>query len=337
LSGIRPMGLRDFWEWLLGWLILKEETRKARSALTEEIERLVEEVSPAIRNVRGYRQQLLAPVEKSKKYIEVLVAAIPGPIPLSAAAWGQGSPAELLFIDADKIRELFRKSVELESFFRQETTPQAVALLTATRSEKTIYAGELQGQIIRRDVPQTAVDFTDHRIVAPAATEVQDRRTVVDGALRLMGLRVLEHLTNLKSQKEDLAEERRLMGVKLKILQAHTQSLEGLLESHRESELKATKVRELLQEIDQELEVVTTVLGAPEAALTHLATFLSSPEYVLTCQPLTLRLNWMGVRVEEDAEDPGREISLAELEMPGRLKRVAVLVTVNREEVVRLT
>ena len=93
----------------------------------------------------------------------------------------------------------------------------------------------------------------------------------------------------------------------------------------------------MLQEIDQELEVVTTVLGAPEEALTHLATFLTNPEYVLTYQPLTLRLNWMGVRVEEDAEDPGRKISLAELEMPGRLKRVAVLVTVKREEVLRLT
>ena len=62
-----------------------------------------------------------------------------------------------------------------------------MALLTATRSEKTIFAGEIQGQILRRDVPQTAVDFTDHRIVAPAATEVQDRRTLVEGALRLLG------------------------------------------------------------------------------------------------------------------------------------------------------
>jgi len=68
--------------------------------------------------------------------------------------------------------------------------------------------------------------------------------------------------------------------------------------------------------------------------LYHLTTFLDNPEYVLTYQPLSLRLNWMGVRVEEHAEDPGKEISLVELEMPGRLKRVAVLVTVQREEVV---
>jgi hypothetical protein len=120
----------------------------------------------------------------------------------------------------------------------------------------------------------------------------------------------------------------------LKILQSHSDSLEGLFESHRESELKATQVRELLKEIDQELDVVTAVLGTSEDALYHLTTFLDNPEYVLTYQPLSLRLNWMGVRVEEHAEDPGKEISLVELEMPGRLKRVAVLVTVQREEVV---
>ena len=112
------MGLRDFWEWLLGWLILNEETRKARAALTEEIERLVEEVSPAIRNVRGYRQQLRAPVEKAKEYIE----ATGGRHTRSAARcrridWGRGSPVELLFIDADQIRELFRNSAELKVIF----------------------------------------------------------------------------------------------------------------------------------------------------------------------------------------------------------------------------
>lgn len=328
------MGPLSLGKWVSNRLQLGREARGAEKKLRETIESLVDEVSPAIRNVRGYRKQLRSPVEKFEKHLEGLAAAIPGPLPLSTTGWGQGSPAELLFIDAGRVGELFRTSAVLKSFFEGDAASQAVALLTATRSEKTIFAGEIQGQIIKRDVPQTAVDFIDHRIVAPAATETRDRRALVDAGMRLLGLRVLEHLTNLKSQKEDLAEERRLMAVKLKILQAHAQSLEGLLESHRESELKAAKVRELLQEIDQELDVVTKVMGPPEAALTHLTTFLNSPEFLLTYKPLTLRLNWMGVRVEEGAEDPGKEISLVEMEMPGRLKRVAVLVTIRREEVV---
>jgi hypothetical protein len=327
-------GMKDFWDWLLGFLHLDRKTREARGALDEEIERLVQKVSPAIRNIRGYRKQLRLPVAKAKTYIEGLVAAIPGPLPLSAADWGRDSPAEPLFIDAGQVRELLRNSGALQSFFHEGSTPQAVALLTATRQEKTIFTSELQGEIIRRDVPQLAVDFTDHRVVAPAATEPLNRLALREGALDLLGLRALEHLTSLKSQKEDLSEERRLLEVKLKILQARNRSLEGLLESDRESADKAVRIRELLAEIAHELGTVTAVLGPPEDALKHLLVFLNFPEYVLTFQLLTLRLNWMGVKVGKDAADPGREIRLAELEIKDRLKRVAVLVTIDRDEVV---
>ena len=75
------MSLKTLWNSFLSSLGLDQETRKAGAELTEAIEGLVQEVSPAIRNVRGYRKQLRVPVEKAQKYIEELVAAIPGPLP----------------------------------------------------------------------------------------------------------------------------------------------------------------------------------------------------------------------------------------------------------------
>jgi hypothetical protein len=327
------MSLRDSWDWMLSLLHLDRETRKARAALTLEIERLVQEVTPTIRNVRGYRKQLRVPVEEARTYVEGLIAAIPGPLPLSTVGWGRDSPAEPLFIDVDQVRGLFRDSAALQSFFQQDSTPQAVALLTATRHEKTIYTSEFQGEILQRDVPHIAVDFTDHRIVSPAATETLNRLALREAGLRLLGLRALEDLTNLKSQKEELTEEKRMMGMKLKVLQAHNRSLEGMLESDRESEGKAAQVRKLLAEIGQELDKVMAVLGTPEDALRHLLTFLNHPEDVLTFQILTLRLNWMGVKVDGETTDPVKEICLAELEIKARMKRVAGLITVNREEI----
>jgi hypothetical protein len=78
---------------------------------------------------------------------------------------------------------------------------------------------------------------------------------------------------------------------------------------------------------------VTAALGSPEDSLNHLLSFLNNPEFVLTIQPLSLRLNWMGVKVAKDSEDPGVEISLAEMELKNRLKRVALLVSVDRKEI----
>ena len=149
------MGLRDLGEWVLGRLLPDQETRKAEAALTEAIERLVQEVSPAIRNVRGYRKRLRTPVEYAQKYIEGLVAAIPGPLPLSAEQGGRDSLAALLFVGADQLRGLLNNNAALGSFFRNQATEQAVALLTATYREKTIFTCVLQGEIIRRDCPAT--------------------------------------------------------------------------------------------------------------------------------------------------------------------------------------
>jgi hypothetical protein len=327
------MGLRDFGEWWRSWLIPDEETRQARAALDKEIERLVLEVAPAIRNVRGYRKRLRDPVRQAEKYTTELVETIPGPLPLSVEPGGPASLVKLLFASPGQLGRLFSASGDLASFFHRETANQVVALLTATCTEKTIFASVRQGEIIRRDVPQTAVDFTDHRIVAPAATEAECRRALREGALRLLGLRALEHLTNLKSQKEDLAEEKHLMGIKLKILQDHNRSLEGMLETDRDSVAKAVRVRKMLADVDLELQTVTAALGSPEDALNHLLSFLNNPEFVLTIRPLSLRLNWMGVKAAEDSEDPGAEISLAEMELKNRLKRVALLVSVDRKEI----
>ena len=133
------MGLEDLWERFLDRLLPDQETRKAEAALMEEIERLVQEVSPAIRNIRGYRKRLRAPVEGARHYIEGLVAAIPGPRPLSADREGPDSLTALLFVGADQVRGLLQDNAELASFFRNQATEQAVALLTATYNEKTIF------------------------------------------------------------------------------------------------------------------------------------------------------------------------------------------------------
>ena len=333
LPSLSDMILSRFYDWLLELIGLDRKTR----AFNAEIDALVQEVSPSIFNVRGYRKLLRFPMEQAKKHIDGLSETIPGPLPLSAADWGRGSPAELLFIDADQVRALLRASTDLKTFFQNDPAPRAFALLIATCNEKTIFGSAVEGAILRRDVLQEAVDFKDHRIVVPASTQELNCRKIKEGALRLLALRAMEPLANLKSQAEDLSEEKRITEVKLKILQVQARSLEGLLESDRESEVKADQIRKILSEINSELDTVKTELGGPREALKHLEDSLKNPEEILRYQRLTLRLNWMGVKVSGEAKDSGKEITLIEVEINDRLKRVAVLITVDREEVLNLS
>ena len=111
------MGLKDLWSAVKGSLFPDEGTRKTEAALVESIERLVQEVSPAIRNVRGYRKRLRTPVEGARQYIEGLVAAIPGPRPLSADREAPDSLTAMLFVGADQVRGLLHDNAELVHFF----------------------------------------------------------------------------------------------------------------------------------------------------------------------------------------------------------------------------
>jgi hypothetical protein len=45
-----------------------------------------------------------------------------------------------------------------------------------------------------------------------------------------------------------------------------------------------------------------------------------------------MRLNWMGVKQIEESAENAPEVTLAELEIPGKVKRVAALVAVSAEE-----
>ena len=65
----------------------------------------------------------------------------------------------------------------------------------------------------------------------------------------------------------------------------------------------------------------------PQDFLRELENVLTSPGNFLTGETIGMRLNWMGVKLdEESAED---EITLSELEIPGRLKRVALLAQIS--------
>jgi hypothetical protein len=59
---------------------------------------------------------------------------------------------------------------------------------------------------------------------------------------------------------------------------------------------------------------------------------LLGPDNFLTGKTIGMRLNWMGVKLSKESTETGREIKLSELEIPGRVKRVAVLASVSAAE-----
>lgn len=314
------------------------EHRNARTAarareayLSEVIERAVQESDPAIRSLAGYRKQLRQPVEHALAYIEGLVAAVPGPVELVPENWDRSPLARALFVGPQEAAALLQGSGELRAFFsRQPQTPAAIAILTATRREHTVFGTALEGEIVRRDVPQVAVEFVDLMVVAPAFTESEARRELKFRTLQLLASWALKDMLALKSLREELAEQRRILEIKLKIQQTRTDRLECTLGADCKTDERPDPGGGILADIDRRLMELPPDKLSAEAHLEHLVEALNHPEKIMTARAFSLNLNWMGVRQDPAPHEPSSAIALAEVEIRGRLKRVAVLVQVQR-------
>lgn len=320
------MGIRDRWN---QYRDLKNSQRQREAALLESIERLVTESDPSLRTVTGYRQELRKPLEAALAYMGNLVSAIPGPFDLSGQLWDQDPLVHALFATPGEVQTLLRSCGELASFFRESGQKRAVALLTARKVERTVFGTALEGDILRRDVPRRVVEFYEHRVVAPLATAQENRRELVHRGLNVLAMNAIEEVTRDQAIREELTAERRSLEFKIKILRTRERGLESLLAGGSRPDADDEKAQQLLAEIDQQLMALEPGAGTPGDVVRKLAGILIAPDTALTATTLEIRLDPMGVKQDEDTAEGAQTIVIAELEIPGRIKRVATLATVS--------
>ena len=309
----------------------KTAERRREAELIEVIERVVQESDPLIRSLGNYRKQLRKPVENALKYIDDLVAAVTGPVDLGPDRWDRDPLLRALFVSPDDAGSLVQDSTELRKFFdRHHQAREAAAILTATRTERVIFGTVLEGQIARRDVPQVAVEFVDQRVVAPAATESEAREEIKVRTLQLLAAASLKQMLELRSLREELTEQRHILEVKLKIQQTRPDRLECTLGKSCTDGEAPDPGRQALAEIDRRLMALDPASLSAQAHLDHLAEALNHPEKVMAVRVFSLNLNWMGVKSDPGSAPQAAPVTLAELEIKDRLKRIAVLVRVSR-------
>ena len=322
------MGILDGWNRYRD----RRQTQRRRAAdLAELIDRMVQDSDPSIRKVARYRQKLQKPVENALGHIEGLISSIPGPFRLSAASWDRDPLVHALFVNPDEVRSLLQGCAELTSFFRSSEAKTAVALLTARKKERTIFGTAQEGDIVRRDVPQTAVEFYDHRIVAPVATEPENRRELIRRGLNLLATHTLEEILRVHSIREELEAERHMLAVKIKIQHTRDRGVDRLLGGGQNA-ADEEQAQQLLKEIDRQLTELDPGSGSPQDYLGKLEKVLFEPGRVLRGEAVGMRLDWMGVKLNEAPPEQSFAVTLAELEIPGRMKRVAVLASISAAE-----
>lgn len=298
----------------------------ADDPVVQATDRVVQIADPVIRQAKRYRQVLSDPVAGSMRYFQSLLETIPGPVVLDPKRYYDDPTVKALFASPDELDEVLRLNPEINKLRKQGLRGDMVAMMTMLQQERTIFGHKQEGELLVRDVRQQAVSFTDHRIVAPSADLDTAKDGIVNRGLEVLATVAMERITTLRANKAELQGKKEYLQGMVKIFggRSHRQELFAAPTAHNREELR--KVEQMLAEVERELEEVRQRIALPEQSLAHLEEIMRQPETMLIARRQSLRLNWMGVRVDDEPGSEGNEITLAEFSMED-VRRSAVLVT----------
>lgn len=279
--------------------------------------RIAELADPFIQTAPHFRQALAAPVHHALGYCEGLVASLPGPVDVSRRAFGGDPLVHALFATADDIDRMLGSSQAVRDYLSDISCYESdhfYALLAARRREKRQLGLAREGDVIRTEVPQTVLYFSDHTLVEPhyalERTLASLRATAFDGLLKSFHA----HLDCLRREKDGLAADTQAERAHLTVLRGRTGDIENTVATRRLAELDAH-----LREVAESL--------MPEHMLEALAGFLKKPEMALRLEPVSVHVDRLGVMTES-----AERLDFPELIARDQRRHLVLLARIDREE-----
>ena len=196
--------------------------------------------------------------------------------------------------------------------------------------EKTVIGMELAGDMLRKDVLQVAVSFSDHRIYSPAPGETETREglksclfhgLVTNALERIMKLRLDSH--HLQSRHQMLHARLRHYRQQLKKVEQDTQAGEKISRAIEETSLELGKI---------EKDMMNAPLLTPQVLLGQVSRVFSNPEDFIRLRKFSLRLNKMGIKISDDSPQPCNSLNLTEVVIGNELPRVVTLAKFSGKE-----
>lgn len=288
----------------------EQRGRYPESLIEMATERAVDGTDPRLRLLPGYRKRLRDPVIHAIDHVVTLVDNLPVPLAADSGSFSDDARLATLFASVEHMREMLGNDAEL-CRFRDDHPAEAgevIALLLAERASKNTFGMDMAGEVMRRDVPQVTVSFSEHRLVDPAAGEEETRRLLkrraFDHLLSLALLRIIER----QQERADLGRQRSLLQRKLHAQEQGGWKFEG-------AGGQAVDPVALQAELDG-IEGQLAALGADDRVLgAHLeivADLLADAGHQFWAEPVELHLDRMNI--ERDVQDnSAREIRMQEL------------------------
>lgn len=306
-----------------------------RQLIADTLELVVEAVEPRIRLNPRYREKLEACIRTSIAYLRSIGRERLEPILLARAAWTDDPRLNAFFATADDVPACLGRSRELRAFFENPSNgdvQEAYALLGMKKEERTVLGMELQGETVRQDVAQTAVIFSEHRLVAPSATLAATRLEIGRRIIQRLAQVALSRIVALDMKATELQEHKAYLGARLRMLNLARDGMEGIVKDPATigAQIKAIE-GELKETVDGYIEAKSS-LATLDGYIKHVDDVFSHPEQHVSLTHTPLRVSRMGIKVDDASMGPVNELALAELSIGENLRGAIAIVRCPRSE-----
>jgi hypothetical protein len=293
------------------------------------IERVVDGTDPRLRAVSHYRRKLWNPVERTIDFVVNFVNALSPAIVADRRGYMTDPRLRALFASPERLREILSFSDGTRSYLKQAPTPLPTELfagLGAVRVEKNTLGIEMEGEILRRDVPQTIVNFCDHRLVFLTDNEQDTRRELMRRAADYLIETALQHLMTSRVQKTQLEQQqRKLLQQKADLLKKAQVGFESLTTSPAEP-VDLDAIEQQLADLEAELSKIRADSSTLDHHLAKVAATLSEPEQYLALEPVSLTLDHTNTKVAADSSRIANTMTFQEIVLAkGKDGRIAAL------------
>jgi len=330
LIGTTLSGLRDA---IQRRMEQRASWRTESAEVLHAVESVIDGTDSRIRLIGGYRKRLHGLVHNALEFTDALVEQIPGAIEVGRRTFVSDPYVNAFFVNVSDLHSIFRHSSEIRDFedeHRLDEAPHCYALLCMHKSEKTVMGMELSGDVLKRDVQQTAVNFSDHRIYSPAPSERETRQGLKQCLFGGLITNALERIMQQKLASHRLQTERQVLHTRLRHLQ---QTLKQADHHGRDRIALASSVNDIERQLASvENQLMATRPATPLESLHQVITVFSRPEEFVRMQRCSLRLNKMGIKLCEDSRQPCNTLNLTEVIIGDQLPRVVTLAKFPRDE-----
>jgi hypothetical protein len=301
------------------------------------VESVVDGTDSKIRLVPGYKKKLQNSIQSSLEFTDELVNQIPEAIEVSSSTFATNSYVNAFFTNITDLQSIFSHSSEIQDYMEDihDDDTCCCALLCMCRTEKTVMGMELSGNMLKKDVQQIAVSFSDHRIYSPTPSEAGTREGLKSCLFQGLVTNALERIVQHRLASHRLQSKHQMLYTRLRQYKQKSREV-------KQGTQTGVKIAHAIEKTSMELrkiegKMMNTPLLTPQVVLEQVANVFSKPGDFVRIRKFSLRLSKMGIKISEDSQQPGNMLNLTEVTIGNELPRTIALATFPRKELLART